>query len=142
MGRIEIAFKIAWACFGKPYRWGGDDPIVGFDCSGFVLEILQSVGVVETGIDLTAEGLFKKFSAFGCQPMQGALAFWKRSETDSKIIHVEFCIDEYLTIGASGGGSAVLSVQDAIEKNAFIKVRPLRNLHRFAGCRDPFFHYR
>jgi len=29
------------------YLWGGDDPLAGFDCSGFVIEILKSVGILE-----------------------------------------------------------------------------------------------
>ena len=44
--RKNMAFEIAWHLLGTPYRWGGDDPILGFDCSGFIVEILKSVGVL------------------------------------------------------------------------------------------------
>lgn len=39
----KIATKVAWSFIGKWYKWGGDDPS-GFDCSGFVIEILIGYG--------------------------------------------------------------------------------------------------
>jgi len=39
MDRREIAAKIAWHYLGTPYVWGGDD-FSGFDCSGYVIEIM------------------------------------------------------------------------------------------------------
>ena len=30
---------------GRPYSWGGDDPMSGFDCSGLIHETLQAVGL-------------------------------------------------------------------------------------------------
>jgi cell wall-associated NlpC family hydrolase len=118
-----------------PYQWGGDDPIAGFDCSGLVIEILKSVGRLPRQGDWTADGLYRRFNNFGCLQKGGALAFWKNDR--GRMIHVEFCIDENLTIGASGGGSRVKSVNDAIEKNAYVKVRPTNYLG-LAGFVDPF----
>ena len=43
--RRFYAYKLAWKYIGKFYKWGGDDPS-GFDCSGFVIEILKSVGIL------------------------------------------------------------------------------------------------
>ena len=31
---------------GKPYRWGGDDPEKGFDCSGYTQWVFKTMGVV------------------------------------------------------------------------------------------------
>ena len=39
-----------------PYRWAGDDPMAGFDCSGYLQEVLASVGMDPRG-DQTSQAL-------------------------------------------------------------------------------------
>ena len=108
---------------GLPYRWGGDDPMRGYDCSGFVQEILASVGEDPAG-DQTADSLYRHFSRYGKlqQPDAGALAFFG---SGTKITHVTFCIDNFRMIEAGGGGSKVKTVEDAARQNAYIRVRPI-----------------
>ena len=121
MKLIEIALRVAWSYVGTPYRWGGDD-FSGVDCSGLCIEILKSVGILPRKYDTTAKGLFKMFAAKQTNnPSAGCLVFW-----GNPIYHVEFCIDEQHTIGASGGGSKTLTKEDAIRDNAYVKVRPIR----------------
>jgi peptidoglycan DL-endopeptidase CwlO len=43
--RGERAAAIAQRYLGVPYRWGGESPSTGFDCSGFVQFVLSRVGV-------------------------------------------------------------------------------------------------
>lgn len=136
---VQIATRVAWSFHGLPYKWGGDDPMKGFDCSGFVVEILKSVGIIGRSTDYTAQGLydlFKQKEHFG-SGSEGMLVFW-RSNTGSKIIHVEYCLNHKLSIGASGGGGSTITEQDAIEQNAYIKVRPFRSRRNIAGILDPF----
>jgi len=137
----EIALKVAWHFLGLPYRWGGDDPMGGFDCSGYILEILKSVGIVNRNIDMTADQIYRHFKEIGCLSRvanTGMLIFWKDLNAP-KIRHVEFCISSSHTIGASGGGSNVINELEASRRNAFIKVRPINthddSIHGFA---DPF----
>lgn len=121
---IKVVEKIAMEWLGKPYVWGGDDPVDGFDCSGFVIELYKSAGLLPRKGDWTANGLFRYFD--GCEVDQaeaGALVFWQNST--GKITHVEYCINETLSIGASGGGSKTKTTADAIKQNAYIKVRPI-----------------
>lgn len=133
----HIATRVAWTFLGKPYLWGGDDPVAGFDCSGFVIEILKSVGALPRRGDWTAAGLAERFEETKqAAGKEGALVFWASGA--GKIIHVEYCLSETLSIGASGGGSATDSQADAIRQNAYIKVRPYRSRARLWGFVDPF----
>ena len=132
-----LAVKIAWSFIGLPYRWGGDDPIQGFDCSGFVIEILKSVGALPRRGDWTAHGLYYMFTDKIVQePIEGCLVFWERQ--DGRVVHVELCIDANFAIGASGGGGTTITIEDAIQKNAYIKVRPFRSRPHIRGFVDPF----
>lgn len=138
MTEKEIAQKVAWSMLGKPYLWGGDDTIAGFDCSGFCIEILKSVGILPRGGDWTAQMLWEKFKAHEVKaPHDGCLVFWNNKAGD-RIIHVEFAINSDLCIGASGGGSKTLTEEDAIKQNAYIKVRPWQTRGNVKGFIDPF----
>jgi cell wall-associated NlpC family hydrolase len=130
----KIATRIAWASVGVPYQWGGDDFLRGFDCSGFVIELLKSVGILPRTGDWTAEQLSNKFMQVD-NPVEGCLVFW---QNNNKIIHVEYCLNEELAIGASGGGSKTNSLNDAINQNAYIKIRPMFTRPGIAKYVDPF----
>ena len=107
---------------GLPYRWGGDDPVLGYDCSGFVQECLASVGLDPPG-DQTAQALFNHFeqtaewNRAGC----GTLLFFGESVT--KITHVGIMVDAYRYAEAGGGGSKTTSLEAAAAQNAFLRLR-------------------
>jgi cell wall-associated NlpC family hydrolase len=44
--RAERALKVALEAVGTPYRWGGESPSTGFDCSGLVRWAYGHVGIV------------------------------------------------------------------------------------------------
>lgn len=125
----EIALKVAWAKLDMPYIWGGDD-FAGFDCSGFVIECLKSAGRLPRSGDWSAQQLYSQFKPVD-GPAEGRLVFW-----GSPINHVELCLDENFSIGASGGGSETLTEADAVKANAYVKVRPIRP--GATGYVDPF----
>ncbi len=120
----KIASFLALHFVGSAYTWGGDDAIAGFDCSGFIIELFKSVGVLPRSGDWTAEGLYMLFKDKTVSyPKEGCLVFYAKK---NKINHVEYVWKNGLTIGASGGGSKTKTREDAIKHNAYIKVRPMR----------------
>lgn len=130
-----ILLEYAMAFVGQPYHWGGDDPINGFDCSGLVIELLKSQGVVERDFDTTAAGLAAKFPAT-LEPNFGTLALFGPLE---KPTHVGFCLTADLMIEAGGGGSATLTREDAARQNAFVRVRPVKSRKDFTSFHQPTY---
>jgi cell wall-associated NlpC family hydrolase len=43
--KAELAVEVALEAVGTPYRWGGESPLSGFDCSGLVRWAYGRVGV-------------------------------------------------------------------------------------------------
>ena len=124
----ETALWIWEQQLGKPYFWGGDDPIAGWDCSGLVIEGLKGVGILPRKGDWTAANLADHFSEAHVTDVQpGCLLFWERGPNHT-IGHVEIVwqvfADQVITIGSSGGGSSTKTEADAIARNAYVKIRP------------------
>lgn len=106
-----------------PYKWGGDDP-TGFDCSGMVVEGLRACGLMGIHEDLSAYGLWHKFSDKQVPaPRRGALVFWFAD--NGKANHVAVCLDEHFCLTADAGGRHVQTADDAEKYNAFVKIRPI-----------------
>ncbi len=115
----------------------------GFDCSGEVNEVLQAHGLISRDEDYTAEGQRQLFSQYVVpRPYVGCLAFFIHP-TKKIATHVAMCIDENFIIHASGGGSGVTSLKEAIRQNAYIKKDSLKaEIERRQGFKviyiDPF----
>ena len=89
---------------------------------------------------MTADNLYRWFNENRTlKPGPGKLVFWfSRDPRSNKAIHVEMMIDNYHTVGASGGGSATKTISDAIKHNAFVKMRPLNYRGTNFKICDPF----
>lgn len=123
---MKLLLDYALSFLGTPYLWGGDDPIFGYDCSGFIQELLMSVGMDPPG-DQTAQALYNHFEKTASDYNKygpGNLAFYGKSVTE--ITHVAMMLDTYRIIEAGGGGHTVTSITDAAIKNAFVRIRLLK----------------
>jgi len=139
MTPIEIINNYANSFLGKPYIWGGDDPIKGVDCSGLVVELLKASGMLTNSEDLSSSGLYQRYEEYKVfSPAFGTLSFYG-SSIDS-IKHVGFCVDKDLMIEAGGGDRTVKNQKDAIQKNAFVRIRPIKARSDFvAFVHPPYF---
>lgn len=127
--------RLIFSYLHEPYKWGGNDPEEGFDCSGMVVDALQAIGFLKPHEDYPASGLFKIFSESGTviervkngeEPkyaQKGDLLFW--FNYTGKCYHVAVAIDKLHCMTADGGGDTTLTLDDAVEQDAFVKVRPI-----------------
>lgn len=139
MKKRDIALESAKSFLMIPYRWGGSDPMNGFDCSGLVIEILKTVGLFPENSDNTAHGLSRMYNQTDImQP--GNLVFWDW-DNNGVMDHVEMICHvseegEIYTIGARGGDSSTTSLERAGIQDAFVKIRPLTSGYKIVV--DPF----
>lgn len=114
---VSYAFKF----IAEPYEWGGDGrKRKGFDCSGLVLEVLQSVGLLK-GLDLNAQAIYEQFKLKDdkkfIQP-HGNLIFFGKSL--KSITHIGITINAFQYIEAGGGDSQNIA--------GMVRIRPI--IHR------------
>ena len=122
---IAVAMRYAESMLGIPYIWGGNNPLIGLDCSGFTLEVLRSIGQWDKHDD-TAQGIRNTFSIITRKPIsEGTLLFF--GKTAGSITHVAIALNDKYMIEAGGGGSTTLTVEDAKKQNAFVRIRPIAN---------------
>jgi len=111
---VNLALKLQGIC----YIWGGNNPHQGFDCSGFVIWILQVFNSLPSG-DWTAEGLRQHFPPT-TTPVPGDLMFFG---TKTGATHVMMFIGNNLCVGASGGDRTCITEEIAKQKNAMVKIK-------------------
>jgi len=121
----RILYDYLMRFVGRPYKWGGDDAIKGFDCSGLVIEFLIAASVAPHGYDASSSQLVDFVKSKGGErtslPKFGSLVFYGIPSVN----HVAIALDQHLMIEAGGGDSTVVDEESAAKKNAFIKVRPI-----------------
>lgn len=131
--------QYALALLGRPYHFGGDNPISGFDCSGLVSELLRASGIVQWNYRDCAQGIYDLFerngsiNAFGT----GSLAFY--GDNAKAITHIGFCLDQHSMIEAGGGTSETDTVDEASARDAFVRIRPIKYRKDFFCVIRPYY---
>jgi len=117
---------------GTPYKWAGNNPIEGFDCSGLIMEGLKAHGIAKYNEDLSSQSIFDKlsggykyFSPDSHMIIKNDLLFFGKSARE--ISHVAIAYDNMLMLEAGGGDSTCTSVKRARKLGAFVRVRPIKN---------------
>jgi len=136
---LALVLTYAESLLGTPYKWGGSNPMEGFDCSGLVVELMKSAGELRWNDNLTAQQLYDHFADKGSHGLRqpGTLAFYGRSVTE--ITHVGFMVSHYQMIDAGGGDRLTLTVEDAIAKNAFVRMRHVDFRRDLVGTIRPYY---
>lgn len=141
----EILKLYAFSLAGLPYRWGGDTPMDGFDCSGLVLELLKSQGLWPATEDCSSQDLFMYFvkqgpKAFAKFPDFGSILFFGKDA--KQISHTAFALGQTLMLEAGGGTAETTSLQAAVKQKAFIKIRPIAHRPDLQGVFNPQYIWR
>lgn len=95
----------------------------GYDCGGYVSELMRAAGVIPWNADMRAQDLFNHIHATGRSNVYGAgsLAFYGASLKD--VNHVGFCLDSKLMLEAGGGDSTTVNLTAAAKRNAMVRLR-------------------
>lgn len=125
----EVMLMYAISMLGTPYRWAGDNPLEGLDCSGYLGECLRSVGLAPRE-DRTAQGYYyylsKELEApLSISPMRGDILFFGPNE--NHITHTAIAIDPYHMIESGGGNETTTTREAAAKKGAMVRIRPINN---------------
>lgn len=119
---MNILYDYALSFVGRNYNYGGPSLILGTDCSGFICELLRSVGIV--GKDhLSSQMLYDKFEQnWGRNTlMLGSVCFYGKDVKN--IEHVSMMIDQYRVIECGGGDHTTTDIKSANDRNAMVRIR-------------------
>ena len=137
---MEILFLTTMQMLNIPYKWGGNHPLEGFDCSGLIQYLLSANGdPIPDHIDRTAQGIFDYFSINGSWNVSklGSLAFFGKDARS--ITHIAMLVDEHRIIEAAGGDHLTLTKEDAVKKGALVRISMLSHRRDLIAIIRPSF---
>jgi cell wall-associated NlpC family hydrolase len=120
---VEHLDQLIDAFLGMPYRWGGDNPLTGFDCSGLVCEILRVHGFIDK-TDYSAASLYDTYKKNQTTNYRrGCLAFFGKNL--AAISHVAIFVSPTTILEAGGGNRDCETFEIAALRGACVRLRPI-----------------
>ena len=132
--QLLLLYALKW--LKTPYHFGtahGGDDFLGVDCSGFVCECMQAVGLFRNRLRINVRDMFRNLGVVGhdCgragwSPINGGPGCLQFLADDphTEPFHVNICVSEQYVIGAIGGDRDTDTDKEAAEDNGFVKLRP------------------
>jgi cell wall-associated NlpC family hydrolase len=120
----------AWTMIGIPYRWGGNNPEEGLDCSGFVRYVYRKA----TGIMLPRQSAqISKEGGAVAQPAlhPGDLVFFNTSRGRATHVGIYLGDEQFIHAPATGSSIRVESLTSRYWASRYYGAR------RFIGANDP-----
>jgi len=120
---VTLTELTEFACrfIGKPYIWGGEDPNIGADCSGFVQYVYSHFGISLPRVESQQVAYGTTIGSIS-EAQAGDLIFWSSDGTDSGVYHVAIYLGNNKLLHASNsapypdGGIKVSNVYGTIYK--------------------------
>ncbi len=115
--------QTALAYRGVPYRFGGDDPAVGFDCSGFIQFVF---GTHAMPVPRTTAEQFQIGRRIGARDVQaGDLVFFSTVAPGASHVGIAVNADEFVHAPAASGVVRVERLRAAYWQSRFVGARRL-----------------
>ena len=122
---------------GLPYIYGGQSPLVGFDCSGFIVYLCRAVGLLPRSRDMSATSLWFHFQKQRVtRPVPGGFVFYGQGD---QATHVGVILQtERHMLSFAGGDGYTRTRKEAAARNACCLVRPIDYRGDVIGYVDPW----
>lgn len=129
---------------GRPYIWGGQDPKIGFDCSGLVIWAMNQAGLPIRDHSSSQLAAIYEGNQVGIKTAYpGCLVFY--GNTEDSIKHVMTVVDvwpdgTFAMVGARGGDAYCTKAETAAKLGACVDcvLGPAYWSRKFRFCADPF----
>lgn len=121
-GKAAAILRTARALMGTRYRWGGDSPRQGFDCSGFIWFVYRQHGIILPRVSWQQFGTGRAVSYSAMRP--GDLIFHK-VDKGAKSMHVGIVTDRGTFIHSPSSGKRVMesSLNNTYWRQHYVGVR-------------------
>lgn len=100
----KIIVQNAIKSLGVPYKWGGQSPKTGFDCSGLIVYTHKKADIV---IPRTAKAQFNNGNIVSKKNLRVADLVFFKNPKGKKVFHVGIYIGEGIFVHAPGKGRQV-----------------------------------
>ena len=118
---FSFLILLAMQYLNVPYIYGGNNPLIGIDCSALVQLPLRKLKVIRD-YDHSAQMIYDdliKNDYVSSEPEMDCILFFGRSV--DRISHIAIALNEELMIEAASGGPKVTLEQHAIAKQAKVE---------------------